>query len=63
MLVCIAADGTWNQYEWADAQASPGGAPLIGFHTYVTGSEGTILTFGEGGGAPPGAKRVAPVVL
>ena len=35
----------------------------VGFHTFVTGSEGTLLTFGEGGGAPPGRPYVAPVVV
>ena len=61
-----AADGSWNHYEWAEGQRNPGnGGPYYGFHTYITGTEGTLLAFGEGGGAAPGmhATEPAPVIL
>ena len=47
-----------------------GQGAYTGFHTYVSGRNGTLLAFGEGGGGAPNARtdgglpeRVSPVVL
>ena len=60
MLACI----TSERYEWSAAQQHQGnGGPYYGFHTYITGTEGTLLVFGEGGGGAIEGVQPAPVIL
>jgi len=53
-----AADGVWTHVE-----NKPEGGRYIGFRTEVMGTHGTLLAFGEGGGAAPGFAQVPPVTI
>ena len=53
-----------SRYEWSAAQKHQGnGGPYYGFHTYITGTKGTLLVFGEGGGGAIEGVQPAPVIL
>ena len=52
------ADGVWTQTEHGAAAG-----PYIGFRTEVIGSTGSMLVFGEGGGAAPGYMDISPITV
>ena len=52
------ADGVWTQTEHG-----PAAGPYVGFRSEVIGTKGSLLVFGEGGGAAPGFPDLAPVTL
>jgi predicted dehydrogenase len=51
-------DGAWNQVE-----SGEGAVDRVGFVTTVHGTRGTLVVYGEGGDAAPGASQPAAVVL